>query len=31
MIDNSLIKNAKIFNVCDGKIEVLEKEGIIHE
>ncbi len=31
MIDNSLVKNAKIFNVCDGKIEVLEKEGIIHE
>ena len=31
MIDNSFIKNAKIFNVCDGKIEVLEKEGIIHE
>ena len=31
MIDKSLVKNAKIFNVCDGKIEVLEKEGIIHE
>ena len=31
MIDNSLVKNAKIFNVCDGTIEVLEKEGNKHE
>ncbi len=31
MIDSSLVKNAKIFNVSDGKINVLEKEGKRHE